>query len=345
MEAAKNATVAKARAIYGNRLKAEQYRELVSKKSVAEVAEYLQKNTHYGSALANINTMTVHRGLLETILRRYSFERYEKLCKFQQLRKESFYNYLIVLSEIREILSAIMYLNAKSSEEYISALPAYLLSRASFDLIELAKTRSFADILRVIRNTPYYDVLAEVKADEAGKVDFTLCEVMLRSYYLKWLLEVADKDFKGRARSMLKQQIEMQVDLINVINSYRLKTYFGASSEEIHRNMLPAKGRMPKRVQDELWDTESGEEFLQLFSKTLYGRQLEGFGNDEFELRITKLRYSVAKRTLMFSENAAVSLYSLIFLFEVELSNIINIIEGIRYNKSAAYLEAMLVYS
>ena len=50
-----------------------------------------------------------------------------------------------------------------------------------------------------------------------------------------------------------------------------------------------------------------------------------------------------AKRSLMFSEDAAVSLYSLMYLSEVELNNIINIIEGIRYNKSVSYMENLIV--
>ena len=40
MKASKNATVAKARAVYGKRLKESDYAELMSKKKVSEAAEY-----------------------------------------------------------------------------------------------------------------------------------------------------------------------------------------------------------------------------------------------------------------------------------------------------------------
>lgn len=45
----------------------------------------------------------------------------------------------------------------------------------------------------------------------------------------------------------------------------------------------------------------------------------------------------------MFSENAAVSLYSLMYLSEVELNNIVNIVESIRYNKSISYMSDIIV--
>ena len=135
----KNATIVRAQAMYGKRLKQNDYRELAGKKSVSEVADYLKRNTHYSSALSTINPLTIHRGHLESILRRYSFERYISLCDFQQLRKEKFYNYLLVLSEIREILSVILHINAGNSDEYISSLPSYLVSKTSF----VASKKSF----------------------------------------------------------------------------------------------------------------------------------------------------------------------------------------------------------
>ena len=43
------ATVAKIRAMYGKRVTAEDYAELVTKQSVADIADYLKKNTHYST--------------------------------------------------------------------------------------------------------------------------------------------------------------------------------------------------------------------------------------------------------------------------------------------------------
>ena len=117
------------------------------------------------------------------------------MCDFQQLGKEQFYNYLIVLSEIREILSIILHINADSSDEYISAMPAYLIGKTQISLIELAKAESMKDILLVVRHTGYYNVLKTVPCDEKGHVDYLSCEIKLRTFYYQWLTDTVKKDF------------------------------------------------------------------------------------------------------------------------------------------------------
>ena len=99
-----NATVAKIMAIYGKRLKQEDYQSLLNQQSVAEVAEYLKKNTYFSELLAPIDTNTIHRGMLENLLRRSIFEKYVKIISFEQIGRQEFYNYRILRAEVDEIL-------------------------------------------------------------------------------------------------------------------------------------------------------------------------------------------------------------------------------------------------
>lgn len=268
-EYSKNATVARARAIYGKRLSDDDYKELVSKKSVNEVAEYLKKNTHYSQALSSISTANIHRGLLESLIRRYSFDRYMKLVNFQQLGKERFYNYLITKSEIKELLSAVLHMNADSSEKYITSMPSYLISRTKFDLIELAKVRTFPELLRLIKHTPYYGVLKDIVPDMNGKIDYLQCELLLRTYYLKWQLDVVRHDFHKSSRDVLIKQIEMQIDFVNIINAYRMKKYYNLSADEISKNLLPFNGRLSLKISMNLLKHHQLRDFY-IYSRKLF---------------------------------------------------------------------------
>lgn len=339
----KNATVAKARAMYGKRLKEADYRELSLKKSVAETAEYLKKHTHYSSSLAGVDTVSIHRGFLEQVLRRHHFEEYLRICRFQSLDKQPFYNYMIVWSEIREIMRVILHINAGSNEDYIAYLPSYLMEKASFSLIELAKCRSFKDILSVLKGTDYFSVLKDIPPLENGSINVTLCEVRLRSSYLKNQLAQVKKHFKGKSADVLKSQIEMQTDLINIINAYRMKVYFGAGGETIRQNMLDISCHISKSKMAQLYNCSGEDEFIKIFSSTIYGRQLSLSEGEDFEMSVQKLRSISAKRSLMFSQDAGVSIYSLQFLLETELENIIKIVEGIRYARSPEYIQSQLI--
>lgn len=162
------ATITKIRTQYGKRLKQADYEELLSKKSVVEATEYLKGNTKYSEALSNIDASTIHRGYLEMILRRNLFERYLEFCKFQQLDRKPFYRFRIVEYEIKSLLHGIMCMNAGSMQSFISSLPAYLVKYASFPVLDLGKATSFSEILAVIHNTPYYQVLKDVPVRQDG---------------------------------------------------------------------------------------------------------------------------------------------------------------------------------
>lgn len=347
MKASENATVAKARTIYGKGLKYNDYTELASRKKVTDAAEYLKKNTYFSDALSNIDTSTIHRGFLESVLNKAYYDRYERLCKFQHLEDKPFFNFLLVRQEIRELLKALLYLNNDSRDVYIESMHAYLIEKSCIDLMALAKAADFKSVLKVLRHTPYYDVLKNVKPDGSGNVPYTKCEVLLRTYYLKWLIENAGKCAHGKSKKDLIGQINVQTDIINIINAYRMKKNFNADAVTLEKYMLPFYGRLSKEKQSALFQTQSPEEYLRMFSHTSYGRKMgqlsDDMESDRFERELVKIRYAMAKRALMFSEDAAVSLYSLMYLQEVELNNITNIIEGIRYNKSISYMENLIV--
>ena len=347
MKSAENATVAKARAIYGKRLRESDYFELASRKKVTEAAEYLKKNTHFSEALSSIDTSAIHRGFLESILHKSYYDMYEELCRFQHLNEKPFFNFLLVRSEIRELLKALLYLNNESNDVYIESMHAYLIEKSSFDLMELAKASDFNGLLKVIRHTPYYDILKSINTDSRGHIPYTECEVRLRTYYLRWLIEKASECVHGKSKKALLDQINVQTDVINLINAYRMKKYFYADAQTLKKYMLPFYGRLSKEKQYVIFETQSPEDYLRMLARTSYGRKMETLTetmpSEQFERELVRIRCTLAKRSLMISEDAAVSLYSLMYLSEVELNNIINIIEGLRYNKSVSYMENLIV--
>ena len=61
-----------------------------------------------------------------------------------------FYNYEVMREEIEQILSCILHINA-GNQESILHLPGYVISRTSFDMLSLAKSKRFSDLLNVAR--------------------------------------------------------------------------------------------------------------------------------------------------------------------------------------------------
>lgn len=342
-----NATVAKARTFYGKRLKEEDYRELLKKTTISEIAEYLKRNTHFSDCLSNIDTNSVHRGYLEDILNRETFNEYVRLCNFQKLNEISFFNYRYINSEINVILRCIIYINAGTIEKFIDTISPYLAKHASFDMMKLGEVRTYNDLLDILQKTPYYDIIKDQKPDDNGNYNCTEIDVLLKTYYVNWVKDAIKRDFSGSVQKDMLEITGTLYDLSNVYNAFRYKAFSGADYEEISHILFPVPSNIKKFRFYELMNTNTAEEYIDILKNTGYGRMMTVDNPDISRASINHdievLRNRFAKNYLRKSTNAAVSIYTILFLLTTEVKNIITIIEGIRYGVPAQSIEEMLV--
>lgn len=331
-------------AVYGKRLKAEDYSALMSCTSVSDAADYLKHNTYFGRWLEGVDTENIHRGNLENILRRSFIENYFRIIGFEKLGGSEFYNYIIVKTEIDEILICILHINA-GTDDHITTLPIYMNKYTSFDLMELARVRSFSDLLNLTEKTPYYDILKKFRPESDGEsIDYAGCELALRTYYSKRLADSLAQ-FGGETEKRLKNFLGTQIDMINIINSYRMTRYFSADREEIKARMIPVYLKIPEKKLDELYSARDEKEFLKLFSETCYGREIaeQGYDMSNPEAALSRLRYKQTKMAFSSSRSAPECFFTFNSLAEAEVRNIIRIIEGIRYDLPAKEISELIV--
>ncbi|MCQ2468630.1 MAG: V-type ATPase subunit [Ruminococcus sp.] len=340
------ATVASIRSVYGKRLRWQDYRELMSMHSVTEVASYLKNTPAYSELLREIEPAYVHRGYLESVLERSIFERDMHFCKLEQIHDTPFFRFYLMDYEVQEILKAIQFLSDENAD-YITEMYAWLSPYTCFPLEKLARAKTQDEIVEAVAHTPYAPVLKTFFAENTVPKDFTACEIALRSFYLQQIREDAKKIVKGSDWTALDDFIGEQIDLINLINAYRLKSMFHADADTLGKMMLPVEGKIPKRVMQQLYDAPDDVSFQQILKTTKYGRMLgtgtQGFDRQQMEKAFQTLRYRTAQNALHFSGHAAVSLYAVHFLFQVEVRNLITLIEGIRYGKSVAFMQSHLI--
>ena len=156
---AANAMSAKAKAMLSKKLTASDYQILLQKKSVSEVASFLKNNTYFKDVLDGINEGSIHRGQLETLVRMDLYNRISRLLRYSDKKEEEFYRLIVSQSEISIIVDCIRSFHTNDKTIMISKMPTYIQGKISFNLKDLSKADNFDELLGVLKNTKYYDII------------------------------------------------------------------------------------------------------------------------------------------------------------------------------------------
>ena len=335
-----NAVVAKIRSIYGSMLTEDDFREMISKRSVAEAADLLASSKRFAPALKDVDPNTVHRGHLERLLAEYSFETYIRLTSFQGLTDKPFYDFLIKKNECAQLINLVNAVANGLTDSFVTAVPGYVLSTSKLDFLRLAKCQSFDELTAALKGTQYYKPLKSVTRREDGSPDFTDAEVKLRTSYYERLMESVKDSFIGAEREELMRVIRQETDIINIINCYRLKAYFGYTPDEIRQTELPYP-YLGRRAVNAIEEAESPGDMFSLIQRTPYGRYLTS--EDDIETALSRRSLEQMRHTIAKSNSAPTVLYAFMSICDTELINIFRVIEAIRYDVDPALIDRLLV--
>lgn len=342
MSGASTAIVAKARAMYGRRLTKENYTELLRKQNVSEIVSYLKNQTAYGGVLSDINENLVHRGQLESVIRRQLYEEYTKLSHFNQKPGHGFMQFIVIKAEIEQILSCI--LNVSNDIYTVNfKLPVFFIKQLSFDIYKLFKAQSFEEILEVLDHTPYHKILKKYAAGFSQK-DYTQIETDLHTYYFEQVFALMDRFVTHSARTELERLFLTMAEIENIVKITRLKAYFHYSAEQIKPYLLPFHRKLTQKDYDQMLNAQDAQEIFDFLKQSRYKKYFMKLEPAYYDKYIKQSRYRRSAQLMRFSRNYQSVFTAYMFLKEIEMKNIISIIEGIRYGAEPATIEKMLVF-
>lgn len=341
---ANNALSSKAKTMYGRRLKEDDYGELLRKRTVSEIATYLKNETDYAEVLKDVHEKTIHRGQLEALLKRDSFIRRQKLLRYADVAHDKFYQYSICLEEIEQILNCVRSILSDDYTGFVSDLPLFMNSYMSFDLAKLLEVKTIQELKVVLEKTIYHDALKDCLQNDE-KLDYARCETALKRFFYEHQKNVIGKKFRGKLKKDVQQIFDTQIELQNICKIYRMKEYFHADKEAIKENLIDVfHQRLSKELQEALLDAKDGDEVLKRLETSPY----QIFTDDKdfiyIEYYCQKINYHLGKRFMHFSNSAPLVYLTYFILDEIEVENIINIIEGIRYGVTPEKIESLLIY-
>lgn len=344
---ANNALTAKARAMFGKRLKEEDYKNLLGKKAVSDIATYLKTNTYFEKCLWGINDKAIHRGQLEVLLRTDIFNRLSRLILYADDSANNFIRIAIMDTEIDILLMIIRGLSQPAEErrhQAIVNLPIYAEKFMSFDVKALTEVKDIKELQTVVQKTPYFNVLLKYVDNTLEDIDFVALEHELRLCYFRLALASLENVSPTSDAYKMKQIILSRVELDNISIIYRLKKYFSASPNRIKMLISDYYSFFSKNELYDMIDHCSADEIIEKLQQSRYARYLDDAKFTYIEHYTKLLSYKLCYRFIEMYKDANMVLLAYLFVSEIEIQNVIDIIEGVRYNVGADKIKPLLIY-
>ncbi len=340
---ASTAVLVKSRAKFGAMLTGQDYESLLSCKNIPEIVTYLRSNTHYNVTLEGIKEAAVHRGNLEALLRKKIYSDFAELCFFERSIGEHYFEYIMVKNEIDMLSVFLRYFVAGTPEKFLFTLPNFFSKHSKIDFITIVECKTYDDILQHLKNTAYYKLLLPFQPQENGRLDFTTIEAVLDRYLHVFARDLFSKNFSGEESEQLIEIMSMRAELENLRKIYRAKKYYQISGDMIRALLNNERCYLNKRQLEEMLECENEQDVLDLMKKTKYRHVMKKIPFQFIDDFADRILFDYCRRKMRFSTHAAVVMASTIELYEIEVKNLTNIIEGKRYMVDTSEIRELLI--
>lgn len=318
----------KVRALYGKRLTEADYQTLSKMKTVPEIAAFLKNHPGWARSLEGIGLTNIGRGALESALRRQYLDEYNRIFKFISRDDREIMLMPVHRAELELIMSVLRSLSSNNSLS-ISPLPDYYIKLSKLDIGAITASRSAQELLTAVRGSIYEPALRH--AISAGTANLSSIELILNNVYYSHLLKYIDKNYKGETRAVLRESLEMESDVLSLIMYLRTKRYFPDVSPAVLTFYFPTAGRLGREFIAQLSHAPDYETAFRLVKTSVYRDVFKGETTAGIESFYYRMVFSYNKKRLRAPEPSIYTPIAYLALLDIELINIINIIESVRY--------------
>ncbi len=341
---ASNAVLAKARAMYGQRLKKADYQSLAECRTMPELATALKTKPLYAAALSDVSPATARRANLEIDLRKSIFERYASLCRFEMSAGENVYRYFIYSCDLDEITTWLRYLDSGKPGDYLFVLPDFLQKHTQLNLYALANARSIEDLLNVLQGTPYGPPLAALAELPPNVSALAHAAPILEKLRHEALVSLSPKKAARASigsQPSIRDYLEWECDCTMITNAARMKR-IGLEPSQIRVALQLDCTSLTREQWDAMLTAPDLDTFHEALGKTTYGHALSAETYDHMQEGMDKVRFRWCRKWLRFSTDPTLVMLCYIFLARDEVKSLNHIVEGVHYGLSAADILPLL---
>ncbi|MDR1157128.1 MAG: V-type ATPase subunit [Oscillospiraceae bacterium] len=336
-----SAVATKVRAMYSRRLMPEDYLKIASFKRVSEVVAYLRNHPGWRGALSGSQEET-RRSPLEAALRHYLLE--ESLSILHYISREDRFlsNNRVLLTEMEQIMLFLRYARAGRADEYHFDAPPFFDRHSRIHYSMLSKAATYEDMLAAVRETNFYTPLARLPLTEEGFPNYTTVETVMRSHYYRALLDMIGARYHGKTLAVLNESVGVEVDMINIMTLMRVRRYFSHQLGDVLSMLIPAHYKLTPAFIREMYTAATEEDAWGLLCASPYGKFFSSHVYTHIEEYYYQFLYEFNRRALSGASPSVYTPLAYLSLRQVELKNLINVIECVRYGLQLSQAPSVL---
>lgn len=327
-----NALGTKLCAMYGKKLTTNDYNLLCQRRNVVEIAVYLKETAAYGEIFSTVDEKLLHRGQLEKFVRKARYSDYQKIKKYLSQDSMLIYNSLMLRNEIGQILSCLRFINSSRFDEYPSIASDHTSSHTKLNLAKMAQAKTYEELLAALEGTEYVEIIEKYPVVD-GYMDYSLIEVALHNHFYQKLYDISKSVLTPLEMSAISMLYGTQQDLYNIMRIFRIKKYYPEVTD-ISKYILAKNYHLRKRTLNLLLNARDEEELNEIILKTPYASIAKPEMHIYFEQEYYRYIRKIAGRILRNKYSGITAALAYIELKEIEIKNVTNIIEGVRYKVS-----------
>ena len=300
----------------------------------------MKTRTAYGDIFSPTVGLQITAEAVEFALNKEFAQRLQKICSFEVMINDDFYDYFVLKSDIELIIDAARTLVSSASLASGYVPNDFFRLRSTIDSQKLYNAKTASELIAALSHTRYYSTAKKfIGAD--GMFHFSDVEMHLMRFYADTAKQLGKKLSKNSA-SELAQIIDLEIDGFNIESIYRLKK-LGTKKEWILARLIFEHGNISKSKLSALLDAESEQVFIELLSTTKLAKNITMNDLVYPESVFEKNSYLAHKRLLRFSSNPDIVFICYMNLLKMEIANITHILEGKRYKMTSEQILPFLI--
>lgn len=320
---------AKLRAMYGRRLRYEDFVRIAALPDVAAALDYL-RGTGWAPAMARLEGCPLTRANVEAALRGQVGTEYARLSFFVPREDRAMLAFPVLRVELDAILACLRRLRAGRAGDPLD-LPRTLNYRSHMDFHLLVSAESYEDLLAAAGRTIYAPALARLSADTREELpDYPSADCALRTAYYSHFFREARRCADAASREALLRMLGFQTDMLNLICLLRLKRFF-PEVREPQSYLLPFHYRLKPAELGRIFAAPSAEAALAAIRETPYAAAFRETELSELEDYYREAMFRMDRRQFLAGPPGVSGAISYLHLKDAETGCLVNVIESVSY--------------